>query len=223
MESYPPQCGGLVVVGLDWDDVPDAETASETTWGTGWVVGTYDVDAGTFTLTRPVSQEVPDGVLLPEPEDTSFPELCEDPYRGGDEDWDATSDEAMAAQEELTAAASALDGYITLYVSDGSSAFNVLVQGDPEAAHASLREVWPGWLCVAQRDAATEADLMAAQQAVMEADLEGSMLGVGGMSGILDVTVVLADETTWNAVLDAVEPWLRPDQVRVTGMLVPVE
>jgi hypothetical protein len=223
MESYPPQCGGLVVVGLDWDDVADAETASGTTWGTGWVVGTYDAEAGTFTLTRPVAGSPPDGVDVPTPEPMDFPALCDDPYRGGEEEFDATSPEGMAAQDELMVSAAGLDGYIGLYVSDGASEFNVLVQADAEAAHDALREVWPGWLCVATGGGATEADVLAGQQALHD-ELGEVVLGSGGggVDGMLHVQVVVADEATTQAVLAAVEPWLTPEQVVVEGALQPI-
>jgi hypothetical protein len=221
-ESYPPQCGGLELIGLDWADVADAETASGVTWGTGWVVGSYDGEAGTFTLTEPVSAAAPDGVTIPEEEPLTFPALCDDPYRGGDESFEG-SPEAAAAQERLLTEAVALEGYITLYVSDGASEFNVLVQGDAEEAHAQLREVWPGWLCVATGTGASEADTSAAQQAVHEelGDLVLSS-GGGGVDGIFHVSVVVADEATTQAVLEAVRPWLTPEQVVVTGTLIPV-
>ncbi|WP_156222852.1 hypothetical protein [Pseudactinotalea suaedae] len=224
MESYPPQCGGLELIGLDWEDVADAETASGVTWGTGWLVGTYDGGAGTFTLTEPASDTPPSGLQTPAPEDVTFPPLCEDPYRGGDETFDPSSPEAAAALEELLTLAPQLDGYITLYVSDGSSEHNVLVQGDAEAAHQRLREVWPGWLCVATGTGAAEADVHTAQQALHE-ELGDRVLGSGGggTDGIVEVSVVVADEATTQAVLDAVEPWLTPEQVVVTGTLVPVD
>lgn len=222
-ESYPPQCSGLTLVGLDWADVADAETASGTTWGTGWAVGRYDADAGTFTLTRPVTTDPPSGVSAPEPLPTEFPALCDDPFRGGDEAFDAGSAEGMAAQEQLTSTAAALDGYVGLYVSDGSGAFNVLVQGDAEAAHTALRQVWPGWLCVSTSDGAAEADVLAAQEALHQQLGPDVVLGSGGfIDGAVHVDVVVADDATRAAVLDAVEPWLTPEQVVLTAALVPV-
>lgn len=221
MESYPPQCGGPVVVGLDWDDVADTETASGTTWGTGWVVGTYDDAAAVLTLTRPVAAEPPDGVEPPEQPQPELPALCDDPDRGGDEGFDASSAEGAEARERLASAAAALPGYVGLYVSDGADAFNVLVQGDAEEAHATLREDWPGWLCVATSDGATEADVLTAQE-VLHGALGDRLLGSGGHLGRLDVTVVLADEGTWQDVLDAVEPWLEPEHVAVQGALTPI-
>lgn len=63
MESNPPQCGGPTVVGLDWADVPDAETVMGVTFGSAWVVGTYADE--TFTLTEPVSSDPPAGHAPP--------------------------------------------------------------------------------------------------------------------------------------------------------------
>ena len=142
MESYPPQCRGPEVVGLDWEDVADAETASGVTWGTGWVVGIYDAGAGVFTLTEPVSDSAPQGLSEPSPA--------------------APSGEGAA-----------------------------------------------------------DADILAAQDALHEALPE--VLGSGGSGGILEVTVILADDATTQAVLDVVAPWLGPDQVVVSGVLIAVE
>jgi len=48
-ESYPPQCGGIPIVGWDWDAVEGEETASDHTWGAYAVTGRYDGE--TFTPT----------------------------------------------------------------------------------------------------------------------------------------------------------------------------
>jgi hypothetical protein len=71
--SLPPQCGGPVIAGWDWDAVDDEETANGVTWGEYDVVGTWDGTA--FTLTRapePTPEQVPDATLLtpwPDPAD----------------------------------------------------------------------------------------------------------------------------------------------------------
>lgn len=53
-ESYPPQGGGLPVSNWSWQDTPDFESASGTTWGGRYrLVGTWD--GTTFTLTEPVT------------------------------------------------------------------------------------------------------------------------------------------------------------------------
>lgn len=222
MESLPPQCGGPVVVGLDWEDVADRETASGTTWGTGWVVGTFDGE--TFTLTEPVASEAPEWAH-PEEDDPAarFPPLCDDPYRGGDESFDASSSAGMDAVNTLVATAEGLDGYATLYVSDGSTEFNVIISAghDAEAAHAALREVWPGWLCVVERDVPAQADATAAQDALVERMDELGVLGVGGggSDGMLDVQVIVASDDVVASIHEAVSPWLTPEQVRISGVL----
>jgi hypothetical protein len=71
--SLPPQCGGPVIAGWDWDAVDDEETENGVTWGEYDVVGTWDGTA--FTLTRapvPTPEPVPDATLLtpwPDPAD----------------------------------------------------------------------------------------------------------------------------------------------------------
>lgn len=64
MESYPPRCGGgFDVLGdVDWAAV-DADEESGTRWAEGvWFVG--EPAAGSFTLTRPVSLEHPEGIVV---------------------------------------------------------------------------------------------------------------------------------------------------------------
>ncbi|WP_317232445.1 hypothetical protein [Clavibacter capsici] len=65
--SLPPQCGGPVITGWDWDAVDDEETENGVTWGEYDVVGTWD--GTTFTLTRgPVPTPEPTGnPALPTP------------------------------------------------------------------------------------------------------------------------------------------------------------
>lgn len=222
-ESYPPQCGGPTLVNLDWDDVADRESASGVTWGSGYAVGTYDGE--TFTLTRPVAAEAPDGAdvggSVPD-----FPPLCADPFRGGDNETATDSPEMLEAQNALQETAQALPGYVASYVSDGAQEFNVIVstaEGDADAAHTALREVWPGWLCVVEQDLPTASDVASAQDAVWEVRESIGVLSSGsGADGVLDLTVTLADDATIAAVHDAVAPWLTPDQVRVAGVLQPL-
>ena len=69
-ESLPPQCGGPVLEGdFSWDDVAPQRsgdvTWTDTAW---WAVGTYDPggggDQGSFTLSRPVSADPPEGYAV---------------------------------------------------------------------------------------------------------------------------------------------------------------
>ncbi len=224
-ESLPPQCGGPVLEGdFSWEDVAP-ERRGGVTWtdDAWWAVGTYDPGGGaqgTLTLDRPVSAEPPPGHPVPAPPDLSFPQLCADPYVGGD----AAAAGDLAAQEALASTLEALDGYVTSWVSDGSSLYNVVVTSDPDAAFAELRKVWKGGLCVEQRDLPTQDDLLRAQQALTDRFSELRLLSAsaGGTSGQLGVEVVLTDRATVDAVLEAVSEWLDPGDVSITGALQPL-
>ncbi|PRY54001.1 hypothetical protein BCF74_12615 [Knoellia remsis] len=222
-QSYPPQCSGPTVVGdIDWDALKP-ERASGVTWtGMVWVVGTYDPDAGeqgTVTLDRAPSLTPPPGAPSdpdPRPSDGAFPQLCEDPYAGGGRKGGGTPEQQAALSQKLES----LDGYIGSWVSNGSDLYNVLVTGDAAAAHKELRTVWPGGLCVEQRDAPTQADLTAAQEALTKAGL-GITTAPDAQTGRLTVRVTALDQATWDKVLTTVEPWLAPKDLAVTSEFQP--
>ncbi|PWD51088.1 hypothetical protein C8046_10955 [Serinibacter arcticus] len=233
-ESYPPQCGGPVILGLDWADVADAETASGVTWGSGWVVGTYDGEA--FSLTEPVRTDPPAGVIPPTSSWTSPEALCEDPFRGGREggypteagpDGPALDAEGASAVGQLQERSAALPGYVELFVSDGYSEFNVLLteSSDVDAAHSALREVWQGFLCVAARDLPSNAESQEASAALNDDPGELGLLSWGAdtVGGRFGVEVVLADDETRARITDLLSPWYEADDVDLTGRLVPVE
>jgi hypothetical protein len=233
-ESLPPQCGGPVLQGdFSWEDV-EAERRDGVTWTNDawWAVGTYTpedrgtADAehegqGTFALARPVSAEPPAGYAVPTPQDLSFPQLCTDPYVHGD----ASAAGDTAAQQRLASALEDLEGYVTSWVSDGSSLYNVVVTSDPDAAFTALRKVWKGGLCVEQRELPTQDELLQAQRALTARFQELRLLSAsaGGVSGQLEVEVVLTDRATVEAVLDAVSEWVAPADVRITGALRPLD
>lgn len=221
MESFPPQCDGIPLVGLDWAEVADRQTASGVTWGQVKVVGTYD--GQTFTLTE--SPAVP--TFSVEPDNgtgaTPFPQLCDDPYRGGEEGFVPQSAEDMATMESFGALVDGYEGYVGSWLSDGVSVYNVLVTGDPEDAWADFRREWPGGLCVEQRpEAASAATLLEAQEALSTAAVEGLQTSSPSTDGVLEVGVLVADQATTEAVLDAVSGVLTAEQVEVTGSLTPV-
>lgn len=220
LTSYPPQCGGPKLLGeFSWDDV-ESEQASGVRWTNQWyyAVGYYDAEADTFTLTRPLSSEPPEGYVERQVEEPEFPQLCDDPYEGGDPDF---SDD-LVAQELLQQELESLDGYIGSWVSDGHNEFNVLVTGDPEAVRAELREIWPGGLCVERRDGATYRDIASAQDALSDHFQELGITGTGGGPGELNVEVIIADPVTVERIHEIVSDWLRPEQVRVTGVFRPL-
>lgn len=228
-ESYPPQCGGPRIVGdVDWDAFKP-ERSSGVTWTNGevWAVGRLDRTGagdpggsqGTLTLDRPLSTTPPAGLSQPTPTEMDFPQLCEDPYAGGGRRGAGSPEQQNALSMRLES----LEGYVGSWVSDGSSLFNVLVTGDAEAAFEELREVWPGGLCVEQRDLPTRAEVKAAQEALISLG-GGRLLSTGGdvTTGQLEVGVVVLDRATLDAVLAAVEPWLEPSQVRFTAAFQPL-
>lgn len=222
-ESYPPQCRGPELRGeFSWDDV-QAQGQGGVRWtDTVYVaVGTFDRAADAFTLTRPLSTDAPPGVAMPTAEEVRFPQLCNDPFRGGD----PAHPGDLESQERLQQRLMTLDGYVTSWVSDGADLFNVVVTGDPEGAHAALREVWPGGMCVEQRDLPAAADVASAQAALSERTTELGLTSSasGGVSGLLEVEVVLADAGTTALIHEIVGPWLTPDQVRISGAMRSLE
>lgn len=231
LSSYPPQCGGPALKGdFSWDEL-DPEKASGVTWTEEnvWIVGHYDPadgEAGSFTLTRPVSAEPPDGFVPPARADVTFPRLCDDP-EADVPDVDQTdrsrAPEGMDEEQALLTLLheGGLDGYVTSWVSDGGATFNVIVTHDADAARATIREVFHGPLCVVERDLPTQDEVRRAQEALAEVHREVGLqsAGAGGASGLLEVDVVVTDQATVDAVHAAVAPWLTPDRVVITGAL----
>ncbi|GMA30489.1 hypothetical protein [Litorihabitans aurantiacus] len=235
-QSYPPQCGGPELVGLSWEDVADAETAAGVTFGSGWLLGTYDGER--FTLTEPVLTDAPPG-FSPSAESLAIEQsdpLCDDPYRGGREnayptetfpEGESLGVEGGAALSALQERADALPGYVGTFVTDGYSQMNlVLADGsDVEAAHTSLREVWAGWLCVASRDVPTQAEGVAASDALSERSdgLDLIHWGPDALEGRFTVGALLADDATLETVRSALAPWYPADRIDVTPALRPFE
>ena len=114
---------------------------------------------------------------------------------------------------------------MTSWVSDGADLFNVVVTGDAEDAHAALREVWAGGLCVERRDLPTAAEVASAQDALNERARELGLMSSasGGTSGLLEVEVMLADAETTALVHEVVAPWLTPEEVSISGAMRPLE
>ena len=64
--SNPPQCDGATVRGWDWSLV-DADSAAGVSFGVVQVVGTWDADSTTLTVTRPLVVPPPVAVDAPLP------------------------------------------------------------------------------------------------------------------------------------------------------------
>ena len=219
-QSYPPQCSGPGLSGaFSWDDV-EFEDQGGVRWTNDsyYGIGHYAQAPNTFTLTRPLSAQPPTGLTAPADEPLDFPQLCDDPFRGGDEGY---SDPDLTLQNTFQERLDTLPGYVESWVSDGERMFNVIVTGDAQEAHASLREVWPGGLCVEQRDAPTAAEIESATQALSEHAEELRLQSWGGQ-GTLSIDLLLADDEHIARIHEIVQPWLTPDQVTITGSFQPL-
>ncbi|NYE35560.1 hypothetical protein F4692_000664 [Nocardioides cavernae] len=202
-ESYPPQCGGPELVDFDFGDV-GAEESGGTTWGQYALTGTFDGEAFTVTDAIPAAlydtmQEPAAGGLEPACDDAE----TTDPQNATPEDMDAT-----------LAAASALPGYATAWLSKGT--ISVAVTEDPEGAEAELRRTWGGLLCVTTVEK-TDADLNTVNQE-LQAALGDQLLTSGSTRpDSLDAQVVFDDgsiqewaDATWGDGLVVVTSALEP-------------
>lgn len=223
-ESMPPQCSGPRVIGDDlWQHVA-SEAAQGARWSTDTVyaVGHLDLDdgsEGTVSLTRDLSTTPPASAISTLGQ-ASFSQLCDDPREDLDEQAPPAPDpQQTAALATLLEQESAVPGFVSLHVS-GNTLPNVVVttQTDLQQARQQIREVYSGPLCLVKQDQPPRKDVLAAQDAVVEALGPGRLLGAGtGSTGGLEVQVVFADAATRQAVHDAVAPWLTPDEVTITG------
>jgi hypothetical protein len=236
-ESLPPQCQGMPVIGLDWADIPWAESVGDTTWAEARLVGTFDGE--TFTLTRQPAE--PESVSYPDEDPFATP--CPEPNGG----WVVT-DPALATQEAFEEArryAEAQADYAALWIDslvEPSAEFsvnpptfvlNVRFTGDPAGHEAALRAIYGGPLCVTTGAPATEAELRSIQEQVhlaldtpeaVAAGIyagHGQTTGVDTVRGVVVATVfVVIDDAAAQAWVDA--KW-GPGLVEVHGMLVPAD
>lgn len=219
-ESLPPSCGGPTMIGdIDWS-VLDPDTMGEIRWAEGvWIVGRFGDGRESFELTRAPSLDRPEGVPEPEaPPVVEFPALCDDPTRGAS--GKGTNDELQLHEVMLS-----LPGYVNSYVSDGRDFYNVIVGEDPEGAHAKLREVWQGDLCVVEQELPTFAAREAATQAIFsDPSLQGELVsgGGGGIDGFVDVQVLIASDEVVDRIRELAEPHIDRKWVRITAAFLPV-
>jgi hypothetical protein len=226
-ESLPPQCGGPVVAGWDWDAVPEGsyELANDVRWGSYVVVGTYDGEQ--LTMTEPARPPKPGDVPTYSSPDFTTP--CPEPEGG----WVPPDPERAtdAAFEQTTALAAATEGFGALWVDqpeldmDDESTWNdpqrfvvnVTTTGDLAAMEDRLREVWGGSLCVSPA-VRTGAELDRIQAEV--GSLEGfAGSGTNGVAGVVEVDVLVATEEQ-QAELDET---YGPGAVVLRGALEPLD
>jgi hypothetical protein len=155
--SRPPACSGVVVVGLDWDEVDWADSWSGTTWARVRLVGTFDGTA--FTVVR-----IPQPGEFPEAESVVLEISCPTPPGG----WVVT-DSATATDERKWDVKNYAEvqrdfagtwlAYLTPLDESGLQEFTpadyVIVvgfTGRVEEHRQHLQALYGGPLCVAKRD-----------------------------------------------------------------------
>jgi hypothetical protein len=225
LESYPPQCGGIELVGWDWDAVEGEESAAGTTWGTWSVTGTWN--GSRLTMTEPPA---PPEAPAADPPDLSSP--C-DPPPGG---WEAGEPPAGddGGWEAALAHARAQPGFAGAWVTPlgepGTDAgepatreepvphvLNVHFTDDLERHEAALRERWDGPLCVVGAER-TLAELQAVQQELHE-ELDALTSSVDEVRGVVEVTVRVEEPGT----REALAVRYGEDVVRLSAELRPVD
>lgn len=227
--SLPPQCGGPDVLGWNWDEAPDAETAGGVTWGFYSVTGTWDGAA--LTLTEAPLSGAATSPMVPGGAVPDFTSPCEPPAGGwAAPDPDTATDAAMAAASEY---AEAQPDYAGTWVDespfpaeeglDGVPVYdparlvlNMRFTGDLERHETALREVWGGALCVSEA-ARSMPDLTTIQE-----ELTGSVPNMSG-AGIDVVTgTVSLDVFVDDGLQAAMDEQYGEGVVTVTAALTPV-
>lgn len=217
LTSLPPQCSGIPVPGLDWSEVPWAESMSGTTWAEVVLTGEFDGDE--LTLVAPPTP-IPEGYVRetrPHPDGTP---PCDEPSGG----W-----AGMRSQlEETTAAdeyAEAQPDFGGHWLYRPNPATDRVVQvytftGNIDQHTQQLAGLYDGAMCVglAQRSLREVEDLRTHVTAVLwseEAEEHGIYMGYPGLrdgysiSSGIDITrssvyvtvVALVDR-------DAAQQWL---------------
>lgn len=225
-ESWPPQCGGPVVEGWDWDAVPAGsyETATGIRWGPYSVTGDYD--GARFVMTQPAGlPEPPDSP----PESPDFSAPCSEPEGG----WSSSEADVARQQEDLQAAADlapGVQGYGALWldrresvvagVATAAPSDMVLVvttAGDLDEMSKQVGTVWDGALCVAPA-LRTAVELTRVQQEVSQ--LPGLLSsGSDPTRSVVEVSVLLATQ----AQQDDLDATYGPGVVELSGALEPVQ
>lgn len=148
LTSFPPQCGGIPLIGWNWGAVEGEGRASGTIWGSFHVIGTYDEK--TFTVEEVLPPETSSN------DNTDFTAPCPEPPGG----W-VDVDPSKASEADFHAAARSAEGepdstatwidYIADHPpSEHPGPFIAVFgfTGDLERHERALRELWGGPMCV---------------------------------------------------------------------------
>lgn len=214
LTSDPIQCGGLPLVGWDWDAVEGEDDRHGTKTVGAHVRGRWD--GMRFTLTappgppRPIRQELLAGTY-------DFRPACDPPdgdSGAGDEGWEGT---AVVQHPDLVA----------IWVSDpggpwdGPFTGNVVVRpGAAAEITALVRGSYRGLLCVVERDLPTMRELDRIQARLGEVVDQLVWTSVPEYHrGVVMAEVTVADERARRAVEEA----FGPGRVELIGALTPVD
>lgn len=221
-ESYPPQCGGVPVVGWDWEAVGREEHANGTTWGSYHLIGAYD--GGTFTVESVGPPR--DGPAV-EPD---FSSPCEEPEGGWLAQWRGRRSISAAG-----AYAQRQPEYVTSWVtqidpSDGSGIeywpelLNVVFAVDADRHEAEMLRRWGGPFCVVERAGPTAAELSRAraqaEALLQEQGIQFLYSSGPGIDSVIEIGVV-ADPG--EALQEAMDDRFGPGRIRLVPALTPVE
>lgn len=234
--SLPPQCGGVPIPNWDWDAVEGEESASGTTWGVYHVVGTYDGEV--FTVTE-VSTFDPkpesDGsdrdftTPCPEPEGGWIPV---DPSRVSEEDFDAAATVARSKPDFVALWVDYVGDFTDEEMTEMAiedrlppKILNAVFAGSVTEHEPELRELWGGPMCLTQREAHTESELMAIRKEAEtfiqdELGLEFTWSAEGDVGLAAEVGVVIDVDGKGQVALDE---RYGPGMVRLFPALTPVE
>lgn len=206
LDSFPPQCGDVPIVGWDWDKVGGEKRVSSTIYGRYHVVGRYD--GTSFTLTEaPGPPEPFEGPSVEFETPCPKPHDKPDPSKTSQEDFESAIETAQSSPDfaALWIDAAMVGAPGEEYQDTPNTMLNAAFTGDLALHEAELRKHWGGYLCVSQREH-TSAELRAIQSELhtVARDLGMRLLSVGAdeYQGFVELTVVFGDEQD-QAALDA--------------------
>ena len=205
LDSLPPQCSGVPLLGWDWATVEGEERAGGTTWGSYHVVGRYDGETLTVTDVRPYEEGASFGT------DPDFSSPCPAPNGG----WEAFGVVTQDETEAVHAYAKRQPDYVISWHTHlrpaeaefGPVVVNVVFTGDAERHEAEIREFWDGPLCVVERPGRTESEL-----AQIRKEAEASLPALGlemlwsseaGVDSAIEIGVVVDVDGKGQAAFDA--------------------
>lgn len=158
LDSLPPGCGGIPIVGWDWAQVRGEESVNGTTWGQYVVRGRYDGDTLTLVSVRTMRA----GEFTPP--DVDFSPACDAPdtvdaSHGADHVQEAPSSWIPLAANELVAE------WLSQPTADSPFTYNlIVVPGVADRARDRIRTRYLGPLCLVEADAPTQEQLEATRQ-----------------------------------------------------------